>query len=172
MSYRFDWGEKGSVTFSQKENGHLSLNACVNGQDYCLEFVDSMTLANHNLNRNETAYTRDIYSAATTFEVGQNSLLAVCPVDQGIVVYNRFTVEDAVCAVRVETWVEAPKRIYDCTFIPCRTKMDNSCFAEVTGRGFEFKTFPINPAPPTYGFKGYMTLLGENSYLQVQGGFL
>ena len=157
-----------NVTFSQNENHRLVMTAVENGQTYALEFLDSVTLGATIPGRCSTTRSRASFGENTHFTAEENTLLAVTEVETGIKICNLFTVTDR---VKMDTWVEATGKVYDAALVVGRTKMDPAGFTEVGGDDAEL-FFPIEPCPPTYGFKGHLVLRGENRYFKVQGGFL
>ena len=169
--FRFSMGKGGSVAFTQNEKGHLVMTADARGQVYALEFLDSVILDNQMPGRSETTRTKETFGEHTRFEAGENTLLAISEIDPGVKIYNRFTVDKNVCAVAMDTWVQADRPVYDGSIIMGKTKMDAAGFQEIGG-GDAPCFFPIEPAPPTYGFKAFMVLRGENRYLKAEGGFL
>ena len=170
IEFRFAMGG-GSVTFTQNQKDHLVMTAENAGQVYCLEFLDSVTLGNTLPGRCSTVRTMESFAAHTRFEAGENTLLAVTEIAPGVEVCNRFTVSPCVPKVAMDTWVQAAGKVYDAALIAGRTKMDPAGFSQIGG-GDCGRFFPIEPCPPTYGFKGHMILRGENRYLKVEGGFL
>ena len=154
----------GNVTFTQNEKHHLVLAT----EGYALEFLDSVTLGVTIPSRCSTVRTKESFAEHTVFTPGENTLLAVTEVEPGVKICNRFTLGDS---VKMDTWVEAEHKVYDAALTVGRTRMDSAGFQEIGG-GDAGRFFPVEPCPPTYGFKGHLILRGENRYLKVQGGFL
>ena len=154
----------GNITFTQNEKHRLVMTA----GELALEFLDSVTLGVTIPGRCSTAHSIESFGESTQFTAGENTLLAKTEIEPGVKVCNRFTVGRSVA---LETWVEAAHKVYDAAICPGRTRMDSAGFAEIGG-GDAGRFFPVEPCPPTYGFKGHLILRGEGRYLKVQGGFL
>jgi len=167
----YSLGPDGNVCFSQNEKKHLVMTAQVNGSTYALEFLDSVILDMRFPGRSETTRTVDTFGTYTRFESSENQLLTISEIASGIRVYNRFQISRDTFSVSLDTWAQTDAPVYDASLIAAYTKTDTADFQEIGG-GDAPCFFPINPSPPTYGFRGNLVLRGENRYLQVEGGFL
>ena len=156
---------KGGIAFAQNDKHHLVMTAGA----LSLEFLDSVTLGNTVPGRCSTVRTEESFAANTQFTAQGDTLLAVTEVEPGVKLCNRFTVRES--SVAMDTWVEAEHKVYDAALTVGRTKMDPAGFTEIGG-GDAGRFFPIEPCPPTYGFKAFLVLRGENRYLKAEGGFL
>lgn len=157
--------EKGNVTFSQGENGQLIMTAGAERFSFC----DSVSFENQQLWRSSAAYSLPTFSEHTRYEAGESILLCTTPMDKGLTVYNRFTVQEN--AVTMDTWFESDAPVYDCSAVIGHTELSFDGFAEI-GSTDSPRFFPFTLTPPTYGFHGDMILRGERRYLKVCGGFL
>ena len=167
--YKFPLGRCGTATFSFKETGELVLTAVHGGETYALTFLDSILPGHHLYIRKEAANPVSTLCAETEYTVQGNQLMAKTKTEEGITLFNRFTVSDALAAVTMETWATTDRKIYDCGIVVGKIQIALDGFRHLSGGDIPDR-FPVIAAPPNYAFKERLTLEGETRYLQIRGG--
>ena len=168
-NYKFTLGSSSTAEFSY--DGALTLRVNKDGADYTMRFLDSVTFDTPSFSRNENEYKKEAFSEDTVFTAEENSLIASTRMDKGLVLYNKFVMDNDVARIRMYSWVTTDEKLYDTAITPAKIDMDMTGFTECYG-GYVPGKFPISATPPHYGFKGKMVLSGEGRYMEIYGGMI
>ncbi len=171
-TFEFSLGRAGSVSFTAFDSGSFVMTAVHNGESYALSFEDCAVINDHRHGRSgKTIRTVNTLGVDTKFTAEGNALLAETRAENGLTVFNRFTVSEVNARVTMDTWAETEKKLYDCALVAGRFNVELDGFEKNYG-GDVPTQLPVQEAPPNYGFRQWMAMEGGRRYLEVRGGYV